>query len=108
MPNVRHAHGPADKSHAAYVEGFNGFSDKEGVLLEVGYPPGGSDPIHRHNAYVFVYVLEGTVVMQVKGREPVTLSPGQTFYEGSQRRSYRWPQCRQDQTGHIYCVLHQG
>jgi quercetin dioxygenase-like cupin family protein len=55
---------------------------KEGVLLEVDYPPGGSDPIHRHNADVFVYVLEGTVVMQVQGGEPVTLKPGQTFYEG--------------------------
>jgi quercetin dioxygenase-like cupin family protein len=58
------------------------FRGKEGVMLEVAYPPGGSDPIHRHNAYVFVYVLEGTVVMQVKGGEPVTLTPGQTFYEG--------------------------
>ena len=58
------------------------FHDKEGVMLEVDYPPGVSDPIHRHNAYAFVYVLEGTVVMQLKGGEPVTLTPGQTFYEG--------------------------
>ena len=58
------------------------FSGKEGVMLEVEYPPGGSDPIHRHNAYAFVYVLEGTVVMQVKGGKPVTLTLGQTFYEG--------------------------
>ena len=67
MPDVWHAHGPADKGHAAYVEEFNGFSGKEGVMLEVDYPPGGSDPIHRHNAYAFVYILEGTVVMQLKG-----------------------------------------
>lgn len=46
------------------------------------YPPGASDPIHRHNAYAFVYVLEGTVVMQVRGGKEVTLTPGQTFYEG--------------------------
>lgn len=58
------------------------FHGKEGVLLEVTYPPGASDPVHRHNAYAFVYVLEGTVVMQVKDGEPVTLTPGQTFYEG--------------------------
>jgi quercetin dioxygenase-like cupin family protein len=58
------------------------FHGKEGVMLEVDYPPGASTPAHRHNAYEFVYVLEGTVVMQLKGGEPVTLTPGQTFYEG--------------------------
>jgi quercetin dioxygenase-like cupin family protein len=55
---------------------------KEGLMLVVEYPPGGSDPIHRHNADAFVYVLEGTVIMQVKGGKQVTLTPGQTFYEG--------------------------
>jgi quercetin dioxygenase-like cupin family protein len=56
--------------------------DKEGVMITVAYPPGGSDPVHRHNAQAFVYVLEGSVVMQVKGGKEVTLTPGQTFYEG--------------------------
>jgi len=55
---------------------------KEVVMLTVEYAPGGADPVHRHNANGFVYVLEGSVVMQVKGAEPVTLQPGQTFYEG--------------------------
>jgi quercetin dioxygenase-like cupin family protein len=55
---------------------------KEGVMITVEYPPGHSDEIHRHNAYVFVYVLEGSVVMQVRGGKEVTLTPGQTFYEG--------------------------
>ena len=55
---------------------------KEGDMLIVEYPPGAVDPVHRHNANAFVYVLEGSVVMQVKGGEPVTLQPGQTFYEG--------------------------
>ena len=55
---------------------------KEGVMITVEYPPGHSDEIHRHNAYVFVYVLEGSVVMQIRGGEEVTLTPGQTFYEG--------------------------
>jgi quercetin dioxygenase-like cupin family protein len=51
-------------------------------MLIVEYPPGGVDPVHRHNAHVFVYALEGSVIMQVKGQEPVTLHPGQTFDEG--------------------------
>ncbi len=55
---------------------------KEGVMITVEYPPGGSDPIHRHNADVFVYVLEGSVVMQLRGGEETTLTPGQTFHEG--------------------------
>jgi len=55
---------------------------KEGVMITVEYPPGSSDPIHRHNAHAFVYVLEGSVVMQVRGGKEVTLTPGQTFYEG--------------------------
>ena len=55
---------------------------KESVMITVEYPPGHSDEIHRHNAYAFVYVLEGAVVMQVRGGKEVTLTPGQTFYEG--------------------------
>jgi len=55
---------------------------KEGVMITVEYLPGHSDEIHRHNAYAFVYVLEGSVVMQVRGGKEVTLTPGQTFYEG--------------------------
>ena len=51
-------------------------------MITVEYPPGGVDPIHRHNAHAFLYVLEGSVVMQVKGGKEVTLTPGQTFYEG--------------------------
>jgi len=55
---------------------------KEGLMITVVYPPGSKDPIHRHNAHAFVYVLEGSIVMQVKGGKEVTLTPGQTFYEG--------------------------
>jgi quercetin dioxygenase-like cupin family protein len=58
------------------------FPGKEGLMITVEYAPGGSDPVHRHNAHAFVYVLEGSVVMQVKGGKEVTLAPGQTFYEG--------------------------
>jgi quercetin dioxygenase-like cupin family protein len=55
---------------------------KEGLMLMIEYPPGSSDPIHRHNAHGFIYVLEGSIVMQVRGGKEVTLTPGQTFYEG--------------------------
>jgi len=55
---------------------------KEVLMLTVEYPPGSADQVHRHNANAFVYVLEGSIVMQVRGGEPVTLGPGQTFYEG--------------------------
>lgn len=57
---------------------------QEGTMVMVEYPPGGSDAEHRHDASVFVYVLEGAVVMQVKGGKEVTLGPGQTFYESPQ------------------------
>ena len=55
---------------------------KEGLMITVTYPPGSTDPIHRHNAHAFIYVLEGSIVMQVRGGKEVTLTPGQSFYEG--------------------------
>src|SRR5216110_2953446 len=55
---------------------------KEGLMITVDYPPGSTDPIHRHNAHAFIYVLEGSIVMQVRGGKETTLTPGQTFYEG--------------------------
>jgi quercetin dioxygenase-like cupin family protein len=55
---------------------------KEGRMVEVSYPPGVQDVVHRHDAHAFVYVLEGTIIMQLKGQPAVTLSAGQTFYEG--------------------------
>src|SRR5215831_12187308 len=58
------------------------FPGKEVLMITVEYPPGSVDPIHRHNAHAFVYVLEGSIIMQVKGGQEVTLTPGQTFYEG--------------------------
>lgn len=56
---------------------------REAVMITVEYAPGWSDPVHRHNAHAFIYVLEGSIVMQVQGGEQVTLNPGQTFYEGT-------------------------
>lgn len=60
---------------------LSGLSGKEGVMLTVLLSPGESSPMHRHNAHTFVYVLEGSVVMQLEGQEPITLEQGETFYE---------------------------
>jgi len=61
---------------------LRGCLGKEGLMAVVEYPPASKDPIHRHNAYGFIYLLEGSIVMQVRGGKEVTLTPGQTFYEG--------------------------
>src|SRR5258707_7065482 len=58
------------------------YPGKEGRVIEVSYPPGARDVVHRHDAHAFVYVLEGQIVMQLKGQPAVTLKAGQTFYEG--------------------------
>ena len=58
------------------------YPGKEAMMITVEYPPGSVDPVHRHHAHAFVYVLEGAIVMQVKGGKEVTLTRGQTFYEG--------------------------
>jgi quercetin dioxygenase-like cupin family protein len=60
------------------------YPGKEVQIIEVDYPPGGADPVHRHDAHGFVYVLKGSIVMGVRGGKPVTLTAGQTFYEGPQ------------------------
>jgi quercetin dioxygenase-like cupin family protein len=59
-----------------------GMPGKEVSMITVEYPPGGVDPVHTHHAQALVYVLEGSIVMQVRGGAAVTLTPGQTFYEG--------------------------
>lgn len=58
------------------------YPGKEVLMITVDYPPGAVDPVHRHDAHAFVYVLEGSIVMGVKGGKEITLTPGQTFYEG--------------------------
>lgn len=58
------------------------YPGKEALMISVEYPPGAVDPVHRHDAHAFVYVVEGSIVMQVKGGKEVTLKPGDTFYEG--------------------------
>jgi quercetin dioxygenase-like cupin family protein len=58
-----------------------GVPGKEVTMITVEYLPGGASMPHRHDANVFVYVLEGSMIMQVQGQDPVTLTAGQTFYE---------------------------
>jgi quercetin dioxygenase-like cupin family protein len=58
------------------------YPGKEGRMIEVSYPPGARDVVHRHDAHAFVYVLEGEIIMQLKGQPAVRLEAGQTFYEG--------------------------
>jgi quercetin dioxygenase-like cupin family protein len=55
---------------------------RELAMLAIEYPPGSVDPVHTHHAQALVYVLEGAIVMQVRGGTPVTLTAGETFYEG--------------------------
>lgn len=54
---------------------------KQAVVRANEYPPGTSNPPHRHNAHVFLHLLEGQLIVQVKGGQPVTLKPGDTYYE---------------------------
>jgi len=58
------------------------YPGKQGLMIEVSYPPGAQDMVHRHDAHAFVYVLEGQIIMQLKGKPAVTVKAGQTFYEG--------------------------
>ena len=72
---------PGAKATPLLTKPLAGIDGKEGVMLTVEYPPGVASAAHRHNANTFVYVLEGSVVMQVAGGPELTLTAGQTFYE---------------------------
>jgi len=72
---------PAAKVAPLMTKPLAGIDGKEGLMLTVEYPPGVASAAHRHNANTFVYVLEGSVVMQVTGGPEITLTVGQTFYE---------------------------
>jgi quercetin dioxygenase-like cupin family protein len=77
-------HVPADAADVKELFAIDlaDYPTKEGRIIEVSYPPGAQDVVHRHDAHAFVYVLEGQIVMQLKGKPAVTLKAGQTFYEG--------------------------
>ena len=82
LPTAAYAADPV-KVTPLFGQELAGLPGKEGAMLTVDLAPGAGSPAHRHNAHVFVYVLEGSVVMQVKGKDAVTLQPGGTFYESS-------------------------
>jgi quercetin dioxygenase-like cupin family protein len=65
-----------------FTKNLADYPGKEGEMIEVTYPPGAKDMVHRHNAHAFVYILEGEVIMQLQGQPAVRLKAGQTFYEG--------------------------
>ncbi|MFZ0872463.1 MAG: cupin domain-containing protein [Rhodanobacter sp.] len=73
---------PMAQVSALMTKALSDYPGKEGMMILVTYPPGSVDPVHRHDAHAFVYVLEGSIVMGLKGGKEVTLGPGQTFYEG--------------------------
>ncbi|WP_445143540.1 cupin domain-containing protein [Dyella sp. Tek66A03] len=73
---------PQAKVSELMTKALKDYPGKEALMITVVYPPGAVDPVHRHNAHAFVYVLEGSIVMGLKGGKEVTLTPGQTFYEG--------------------------
>lgn len=79
MPSILFAQ--TTKVTPLMTQDLAGLPNKEGTMLTVEYAPGAVDPVHRHNANAFIYVLEGAIVMQVKGGKEVRLTPGQTFYE---------------------------
>ncbi|WP_349263180.1 cupin domain-containing protein [Steroidobacter sp.] len=75
-----------DAAHPKVTELFTkalaDYPGKEALMITVEFPPGAVDPVHKHDAHAFVYVVEGSIVMGVKGGREVTLKPGDTFYEG--------------------------
>lgn len=73
---------PAPIVHDVMTEPLPEHPGKEVLILTVEYPPGGADPVHRHDAHGFVYVLQGRIVMGVAGGREVTLGPGEAFHEG--------------------------
>ena len=77
-----HSAAPEPKVIPLLLKELADIPDKEVLMITVDYPPGGADPVHRHDAHGFIYVLQGSIVMGVKGGKEVTLKPGETFYEG--------------------------
>lgn len=81
-PAAHPAHAPEPVVTQVMTQALPDYPGKEALILTVEYPPGGADPVHRHDAHGFVYVLEGHIVMGVAGGPQVKLGPGETFHEG--------------------------
>jgi len=82
LTGAAHAAAPEAIVTPLMTKPLDDYPGKEALMISVTYPPGSVDPVHRHHAHAFVYVLEGSIVMQVKGGKEVALTAGQTFYEG--------------------------
>ncbi len=82
LAGTAHAAPPQAIVKQVMTKPLNDYPGKEVLMITVDYPPGAVDPVHKHNAHGFVYVLEGSIVMQVKGGKETVLTPGQSFYEG--------------------------
>ncbi|MCC2597781.1 cupin domain-containing protein [Pusillimonas sp. MFBS29] len=82
LTSVAHAAPPQAIIKQVMTKPLDDYPDKEALMITVEYPPGAVDPVHRHLAHSFVYVLEGSIIMQVQGGQEVALTPGQSFYEG--------------------------
>ena len=80
--SVRAAEAPQPVVAPLMMKDLADLPGREALMLTVDYPPGTVEHVHRHDAHAFVYVLEGSIVMGVRGGKEVTLRPGQTFYEG--------------------------
>lgn len=72
---------PPVKASSLMTKDLPGIAGKEATVLTVELAPGAASPPHRHEASTFVYVLEGSIVMGVKGGKEVTLGPGEMFHE---------------------------
>jgi hypothetical protein len=83
------------------------FRGKEALMITVEYPPGSVDPIHRHNAPAFIYVLEGSIVMQVRGRQRNDFDTWSDLLRGSERCPRNWAKRKPNRTGEIRCVLRE-
>jgi quercetin dioxygenase-like cupin family protein len=60
------------------------FPSRDGLAVHavrVDYQPGGFSRVHRHPAGAYVYVINGSVMFGLGGREPVVLKAGDAFYE---------------------------
>lgn len=82
LTGAAHAAPPQAVVKQIMTKPLDDYPGKEALIITVDYPPGAADPVHRHLAHSFVYVLKGSIVMQVQGGQEVTLTPGQSFYEG--------------------------
>lgn len=82
LPQEHHTRGAQASVQSLISKDLAGYPARELAMLVIEYPPGSADPVHTHHAQALVYVLEGAIVMQVRGGAPVTLTAGQTFYEG--------------------------